>query len=129
MNTGSSNRLIYDKCAYDKNLSESVAPLNYRMYSGAHENCNKCVHDKIYRPFDLVDQESELKNITRLSTKCPEFKYNPNCKKQKGCKKHCHTTFDNNNPIVLAPEVCPIVFNNIEKPTDVGYTMPNQDIC
>ena len=88
MNTGSSNRLIYDKCAYDKDLSESVAPLNYRMYSGAHENCNKCKHDKIYRPFDLVDQESELKNITRANTRCPEFKYNPNCKAcKKGCKR------------------------------------------
>ena len=65
MNTGSSNRLIYDRCAYDKELAESVAPLNYRMYSGAHENCNKCIYTKFYRPFDLVEQESELKNITR----------------------------------------------------------------
>jgi hypothetical protein len=75
MNTGSSNRLIYDRCAYDKELAESVAPLNYRMYSGAHENCNKCIYTKFYRPFDLVEQESELKNITRPATKCPSFKY------------------------------------------------------
>ena len=125
MNTGSSNRLIYDRCAYDKELAESVAPLNYRMYSGAHENCNKCIYTKFYRPFDLVEQESELKNITRPATKCPSFKYNPKCKKSKSCT----STFDDSVPVVLAPEVCPIVHNNIPKTNSPGYDLPPRAVC
>ena len=73
MNTGSSNRLLYDYCAYKKTLRESTDPFRYRMYEGAFENCNKCIYDKFWRPFDLVDEESELKNITRPATKCPQF--------------------------------------------------------
>ena len=125
MNTGSSNRLPYDRCAYEKDLSESVAPLNYRMYAGAHENCNKCIHTKFYRPFDLVDIESELHNITRTSSKCPSKKYNPSCKKSKSCT----STFDKSVPVVLAPEVCPIVHNNIPKMTTPGYKLASKPPC
>ena len=83
MNIGNSNRLIYDECACQKKLTESTDPFLYRMYEGAHENCNRCIYDKLYRPFDVVDQESELKNITRPTSRCPHLKYNPKCKKSK----------------------------------------------
>lgn len=125
-NFGSSNRLIYDNCAYQKALYESTSPLAYRLYEGAHENCEKCMHEnKFYRPFDLVDTESELKNITRPNTHCPQFKYNPSCPKTRSC----FSTFDKTNPIVLAPEVCPIVHNNIPKMKHPGYEVPKQTFC
>ena len=38
----SSNRLMYDTCAYKKRLDESVGPLNYTLYPGKYENCSKC---------------------------------------------------------------------------------------
>jgi hypothetical protein len=95
------------------------------MYPGAYENCNKCIDKKFYRPFDLVDQESELKNITRSATKCPKFKYNPNCK----ASKTCTSTFDSSVPVVPAPEVCPIVHNNIPKRTDPGYSLVVKKPC
>ena len=122
---GSSNRLAYDECAYKKQLQESTSPFNYRMYEGAFENCNKCVQDKFYKPYDLVDQESELKNITRKATLCPKFKYDPNCKKSKTCT----STFDKSVPVVLAPEVCPIVSNNIKKSKKTGFKKPDMDYC
>merc|ERR1712216_241780 len=114
MNTGSFNKLHDDCCAVRRQLKDSVGPCEYRLYFGAYENSNKCVHDKFYRKFDLVDQESELKNINRRASRCPGKKYNPSCKKS----KYCTSTFDKSNPIVLAPEICSIVDNNLKKQAD-----------
>jgi hypothetical protein len=128
MNIGGFSRSNYDSCAYEKRLSEQTSPLAYRLYEGAYENCGKCKYEnQFWHPFDkeIVDMESELKNITRRLTRCPEFKYNPTCK----AGKSCTSTFDASAPIVYAPEVCPIVFNNIPKRTDPGYRMPNPSIC
>ena len=33
----SSNRLCYDKCAYDKKLKQSTSPLDYNLYTGKFE--------------------------------------------------------------------------------------------
>ena len=38
----SSNRLIYDTCAYKKELDQSVGPLSYVLNPIKYENCNKC---------------------------------------------------------------------------------------
>ena len=38
----SSNRLIYDTCAYKKTLDQSVGPLSYVLNPIKYENCNKC---------------------------------------------------------------------------------------
>lgn len=125
MNIGGSNRLIYDNCAYQKKLYESTTPLDYSLYQGKFENCNKCLHDRFWTPYQLVDIETELRNQNRPLSKCDQFKYNPNCKKS----SICISTFDKNVPVVLAPEVCPIVYNNIPKRTSVGYKVPNQNLC
>jgi len=124
-NIGASNRIKYDTCEYQKSLYESTKPLSFQMFEGKYNNCGRCVHDKIYRPFDLVDIESELKNITRPASKCAQFKYNPNCKQS----SNCTSTYDRAVPIVLAPQICPIVRNNIPKMTHPGYTMPRDNIC
>lgn len=127
MNIGSFNRLSYDNCAYGQRLHESVSPLEYQMYDGKYENCDKCVADKFYFRQDpaLVDVESELRNISRPSTKCNMFKYSPKCKKS----GMCTSTFDPSVPVVPAPEVCPIVFNNIPKQTNPGYIVPSRNVC
>lgn len=125
MNIGSSNRLDYDNCAYQKKIYEATAPLDYMLYQGKFENCKKCLHDKFWTPYQLVDIETELRNQTRPLSKCDQFKYNPSCKKS----ALCMSTFDKDVPVVLAPEVCPIVHNNIKKNTTPGYTMPNQSPC
>lgn len=124
-NFGSSNRIKYDSCEYQKSLYESTKPLSYYIYEPKYESQTKCVHDKFYRKYDLVDVESELRNITRPMSKCSQYKYNPNCKKNESCT----STFDNTVPIVMAPELCPIVKNNIPKTTNPGYSIPNENIC
>lgn len=125
-NFGSSNRLMYDNCAYQKKLFESVSPLSYQLYEGKFENCGKCTYNnQFWRPFDLVGIESELKNITRPNSQCPQFKYNPNCKKS----AMCTSTYDKSVPVALDPRVCPIVQNNIPRMTNVGYSMPPANIC
>lgn len=126
INYGAYNRLIYDPCAYAKKLQESVSPLEYRLYEGNYENCNKCTHEnKFWRPFDVdvVDIESELKNITRPNSKCPTMKYNPNCKKS----KTCINTFEK-APVILDKQICPVVTNNITRLSNPGYSLP-KPIC
>jgi hypothetical protein len=122
---GASNRLMYDNCSYSKQLYESTSPLLYHLYEGANENCGKCVYDKFWRPFDLVDIESELKNITRPNSHCDQFKYDPRCNKSESCI----STFDKDVPVTFVPEVCPIIHNNIAKMTDPGYSLPEARIC
>ncbi len=81
----SSNRLIYDKCAYDRKLKESTSPLDYNLYGGKFENTAKCriefgtvggngvsIHSG-----NLVDLESELRGQTRLNSLCPSTRYDP----------------------------------------------------
>lgn len=125
--TGFSARLPYDPCAYNKFLSEAVAPYAYQMFDGKYENCNKCVYDRYTRPFDgdVVDVESELYNITRPASKCPSRKYHPGCKKT----PNCISTFDDSVPVVLAPEVCPIVHNNLNWGDDTGIRDPRPSNC
>jgi len=85
----SSNRLIYDTCAYKKTLQESTSPLNYTLYPGKFENCSKCrielgvVGGNGVSLFsgNLVDLESDLRGQTRPASLCPKNKYEPRCSK------------------------------------------------
>ena len=83
----SSNRLIYDTCAYTKSIQESTSPLNYTIYPGKYENCAKCriefgtVGGNGVSLFsgNLVDLESDLRGQTRPVSLCPLNKYQPEC--------------------------------------------------
>ena len=125
---GASNRQIYDCCAYAQALQQSVDPLQYDLYFGAVENCNKCIDEQAWFKQDkqIVDIESDLWNITRPLTRCDGYKYNPNCK----TGPNCVSTFDPNAPRILSPSLCPIVYNNIPVQTNPGYTVPDPaNIC
>lgn len=115
---GSSNRLIYDQCEYNREVVESTKPLYYRMYLGQFENESKCKKDKFWHKYDadIVDIESDLLNINRRASKCPEKKYSPTCNKS----KECVSTFDPSIPIILDRDICPVVFNNIPKNISSG---------
>lgn len=129
MNQGYSTHLIYDPCDYSQRLTESTNPLKYRLYGGAYENCSKCVYNEnsFYRPFDkeIVDAESELKNLTRAYSRCNGAKYNPMCKKSPSCT----STFDPSNPIVYDSSICPIIYNNIPKVNNPGYVLDMNSFC
>lgn len=89
----SSNRLIYDSCAYKKNLQQSTDPLQYALYTGKYENTAKCrielgsVGGNGVSLFNgnLVDLESDLRGQTRPSSLCPCDKYSPNCNDKANC--------------------------------------------
>lgn len=120
---GSSNRLIYDECSYVQKLGDSSSQFHYRTFMGMYENDEKCKLDKFWKPFDaeIVDVESELKNITRPFTKCSNLKYHPQCKKS----DMCISTYDKSRPVVLNRDVCPIVQNNIKRMTSNGLNPVN----
>ena len=124
---GASNRQIYDCCAYAQSLQQSVDPLQYQLYFGAQENCSKCIDNQAWFRQDkqIVDIESDLWNINRPLSKCDQYKYNPNCKPS----PMCTSTFDPSIPRVLSPSLCPIVYNNIPKQDDPGYTVPDPNVC
>ena len=83
----SSNRLIYDTCAYKQNLEQSVGPLAYQLYPGRFENCNKCRIELgtvggtavSHIKGNLVDLEGDLLGITRKASLCPQQKFSSNC--------------------------------------------------
>jgi hypothetical protein len=125
MNQGGSNRLIYDECSYSQYLSVSTSPLQFALDMTKYENCGKCRKDKFIHPYDLVDQESELRNQTRPVSRCGAMKYSPNCK----ASAQCTYTKDPSVPIVIPPEVCSILVQNIKRRTDPGFRIPEIDPC
>lgn len=83
----SSNRLMYDSCAYEKSINESTGPFAYAMYTGKYENCAKCRIElgqfggngvSLFSG-NLVDLESDLRGQTRPASLCPKEKFNPEC--------------------------------------------------
>lgn len=124
---GASNRQIYDCCDYAQTLQQSVDPLQYYLYFGAQESCSKCIDKKAWFKQDkeIVDIESDLRNITRPLSRCDQYKYNPNCK----TSGECISTYDKDVPKILSPSLCPIVYNNIPVQTSPGYTVPNPYVC
>ena len=80
----------YDQCAYRKNLTQSVSELDWRLDPNQFYNCNPCRiefgtfggNNVSLSNENLVNVESELKNITRQLSTCPERKYLPSCE---GC--------------------------------------------
>jgi hypothetical protein len=84
----SSNRLIYDNCAYEQKLNVSTGPSNYSMYPGKYEHSSKCriqlgqVGGNGVSIYDgnMVDLESDLMGIDRRASMCSTSKYQPACK-------------------------------------------------
>lgn len=124
---GASNRQVYDCCAYAQSLQQSVDPLQYQLYFGAYENCEKCIDQKAWFKQDreIIDIESDLSWRTRPLSKCDNYKYNPNCESG----PMCTSTFDPNVPKILSPSLCPIVHNNIPVLKSPGYSLPDTNIC
>ena len=83
----SSNRLMYDSCAYQTTVNESVGPLEYMLNPIRYENENKCRMELgviggtnvSHIKGNLVDLETELKGITRKASNCPFNKYQSPC--------------------------------------------------
>ena len=81
------NRLNYDTCAYKHTLSESIGPGEYQINTPPI-SCDPCFpKDPAYRlqrqgasvntRQPMIDVDSELLGITRLSSRCPSKKFLP----------------------------------------------------
>ena len=83
----SSNKLMYDQCAYEARLGESAGTLEYMLDSSMHENVNKCRVDLgivggsnvSEIKGNLVDLESDLFGVTRKATLCPSKQFKSKC--------------------------------------------------
>jgi hypothetical protein len=87
------NRLHYDTCQAKQSILESVGPGYYRLNTPFNDNCQPCYQEnpaiRIQKrgirthpdanTGQLTNINSELRNITRPSTKCPSGKFNPIC--------------------------------------------------
>ena len=80
----SSNRLIYDTCAYKQDLHETMIPLDLVLDPIMYVSSNPCAHqfgivngNDVSVVEDPVQLESELKGITRHNSRCVKFKYQP----------------------------------------------------
>lgn len=127
MASAHSSKLIYDPCSYEQDLKRSTDPLMYQLYGGKYYNCNYCHPDQmrvIPDPHELVDIESELRNLTRINSRCTSQKY-PNC--DGGA---CIGTYDQRLPNYISPWACDrLVPSNIMMPTHPGFNVPNTDVC
>jgi hypothetical protein len=106
----SSNRLMYDRCAYATEIKESTEPLEYNLFLGKYENCKTCPVGNFPNvlPFGpRTNVESELWGITRPATDCPEKKFIAN------------SDFKGKLPF-SPPEMCQSIYgitpNNLVKP-------------
>jgi len=101
-------RLDYDTCAYAKELEQSTSSLEYLMYKGKYENCKNCPdNDNLLDLGVKTDIESELRNQNRLSSKCPDKKYDP--------KKPFEAARTTN------PVACDRIPSGLSKPTNCGF--------
>ena len=81
------NRLMYDTCAYKKELDQSTGSLSYTLNPLKFENCNKCRMELgivggtavSHIKGNLVDLENDLRGQTRPASNCPAKHYQPSC--------------------------------------------------
>ena len=104
-NIGGCTRLKCDPCRIKQQTRESQSPYKYTTFANKYENCNKCTHDNaFYTPFstEIIDKESELRLLHLTGSKCSVHKH------QKGDSRSM-------TPIVMPPEACPIVYDNVRR--------------
>lgn len=84
------NKLIYDECAYNQKLRQSVFPGSYMLYGGKYYNDKPCrigfgtVGGNQVSNYsgNMVDLESNLMGLDRTASLCNSYQYNP---AKKGC--------------------------------------------
>ena len=138
------SRLNYDNCSYKQKINMSVEPGMYHSFLSNYENdlgvngnnlpcnidvmknmnCESCEVNKgalynnniVARQTQLLDTESDLKQYTRINTKCNELKYIPN-NECAGDFKKCEI-----NKFVVTPNLCDRLINptNMKMPNSIG---------
>lgn len=120
----SSNRLIYDKCAYATEIKESTGSLEYNLFLGKYEGCTPCKNSDFTNnlPFGpKTDTESELLGLTRPNSKCPGLKYDSN-------KEFNHPQF---SPARVCESIHALTPSNLERPKSnmLNYNKMGINFC
>ena len=86
MSINTQTRLMNDSCSVQKRLNEAMGPGNYILntQTGPNEQCNYSPNpnsrvtnsnSNVQYQQSNIDVESELLNLTRYATDCPDFKH------------------------------------------------------
>lgn len=132
---GQFTRKMYDDCAFVQNVKQSTDPLELRMDVNKFVNCNNICrpHSQRYQPgsVSLVDIESSLWGIDKLSSDCDSYKH-------PFCRPHgCLLTRDPSVRGHMTPFACErgrdgdnaVITTNMRMPRGPGYRLPNPNVC
>lgn len=132
--SGNFTRRMYDSCAIQQNVKQSTDPLELMLDVTKYVHCNNiCRPANEYPPNAalLVDVESSLWGIDKLSSKCDSAKH-PFCG-----PNGCLLTNDSRVAPHITPYACErghtgenaVVTTNMQMPRDPGYRLPNTNVC
>ena len=131
---GRFTRRMYDNCAFAQDTKQSTDPLELILDVTKYVHCkNICRPDTEYPPnaARLVDVESSLWGIDKLSSKCDSAKH-PFCG-----PNGCLLTKDPRVAPQITPYACErghvgenaVIKTNMLPSRGPGYTVPNPNVC
>lgn len=134
MSSGRFTRSMYDSCALQQNVKQSTEPLDFILDSTKFVNCNnlcKPTSNIPYNPAFLVDVESSLWGLDKMTSKCDTTKY-PFCS-----TNGCLVGNDPRIPAHITPYACErgyigenvVITTNMKKPTNPGFSPTSPLIC
>lgn len=132
--SGSFTRRMYDGCATQQDVKQSTDPLELVLDVNKYVNCNNLCQptgQRIMNAASLVDVESSLWGLDKISSKCDGYKH-PLCG-----PNGCLLTKDSRVPPHITPYACSrghvgekaVVTTNMQMPTNPGFKVPNTNIC
>lgn len=132
--SGRFTRKMYDDCAIRQDTKQSTDPLELVLDITKYINCNNtCKPSGQYptNPISLVDIESSLMGLDKLSSKCDSAKY-PFCG-----PNGCLLTNDPRIAPHITPYACErgrvgensVVTTNMKMHSGPGFSVPNVNIC
>lgn len=128
---------LYDQCNIQKKEQESTGPYNW-ITDNINESKNPCfvgqspfMHNQFQSiPMNLVDAESDLRNQTRLLSRCPEARFDPtkldNCQLCEKCNQglpcgctHCKDTKHQQKLTDCTTEFLVPSYTRVKKPCNI----------
>lgn len=124
----------YDADSAKADLKQSVMPMQYNMYLGAHVNGNVCNATPPAKHYSQIDVESDMKGLNRFHPRTVEKMTSPDSTASQIGSNSLISTFDPRAHVNVNPAVCPDVtrhlfFNSgIQRPNTPGYAMPSAKV-
>lgn len=132
--SGNFTRKMYDSCAAQQDLKQSTDPLELVLDVNKYVHCNNICRPTTTFPQNaaqLVDVESSLWGIDKLSSRCDSAKH-PFCG-----PNGCLLTRDPRIAPHTTPYLCErgragdnaVITTNMQIPTSTGVRVPNPNVC